>query len=137
LWCLPHCLLLDECDELVGCDTGDAKITEAYDLPCKRTIHAVRPVYYSTKREGMHTQLLQSCYTGSLNLAAQNGCKSIALSALSTGVYGYPSEEPAETALAAVKGCLDADEERSAKMERVVFCSLLEKGERAYEKSIT
>jgi O-acetyl-ADP-ribose deacetylase (regulator of RNase III) len=58
----------------------------------------------------MHTQLLQSCYTTSLDLAVQNGCTSIAFSALSTGVYGYPSEEAAETAIAAVKVWLDADE---------------------------
>ena len=128
--------LLDECETLGGCDTGDAKITDAYELPCDKVIHAVGPVYSSTKRQGKHTQLLQSCYTKSLDLAAQNGCASIAFSALSTGVYGYPSEEAAETAIAAVKGWLDADEERSGKMERVVFCSFLAKDERAYEKFI-
>ena len=128
--------LLDECETLGGCDTGDARITDAYELPCDKVIHAVGPVYYSTKRKGMHTQLLQSCYTTSLDLAVQNGCTSIAFSALSTGVYGYPSEEAAETAIAAVKGWLDADEERSGKIERIVFCSFLAKDERAYEKFI-
>lgn len=128
--------LLNECETLDGCDTGDAKITDAYELPCDKVIHAVGPVYYSTKRKGMHTQLLQSCYTTSLDLAAQNGCTSIAFSALSTGVYGYPSEEAAETAIAAVKGWLNADEERSGKMERIVFCSFLAKDEKAYEKFI-
>lgn len=128
--------LLEECEELDGCDTGDAKITDAYELPCKKVIHAVGPVYGVTKRRGMHTQLLQSCYTKSLDLAAEHGCKSIAFSALSTGVYGYPSEEAAETAIAAVKGWLDADEERSNKIERIVFCSFLAKDEEAYEKFI-
>lgn len=128
--------LLEECEELDGCDTGDAKITDAYELPCDKVIHAVGPVYHSTKRQGKHTQLLQSCYTTSLDLAAQNGCTSIAFSALSTGVYGYPSEEAAETAIAAVKGWLDADEERSGKIERIVFCSFLAKDESAYEKFI-
>jgi O-acetyl-ADP-ribose deacetylase (regulator of RNase III) len=128
--------LLDECRTLNGCDTGDAKITNAYELPCDKVIHAVGPVYWTTKRKGMHSQLLQSCYTKSLDLAAQNGCTSIAFSALSTGVYGYPSGEAAETAIAAVKGWLDAHEERSAKMERIVFCSFLAKDERAYEKFI-
>lgn len=128
--------LLEECEELDGCDTGDAKITDAYELPCKKVIHAVGPVYGVTKRRGMHTQLLQSCYTKSLDLAAEHGCKSIAFSALSTGVYGYPSEEAAETAIAAVKGWLDADEERSKNIERIVFCSFLAKDEDAYEKFI-
>lgn len=128
--------LLEECEELDGCDTGDAKITDAYELPCKKVIHAVGPVYSVTKRRGMHTQLLQSCYTKSLDLAAKYGCKSIAFSALSTGVYGYPSGEAAETAISAVKGWLDADKERSGKIERIVFCSFLAKDEDAYEKFI-
>jgi O-acetyl-ADP-ribose deacetylase (regulator of RNase III) len=83
--------LLDECETLDGCDTGDAKITNAYDLPCDKVIHAVGPVYMSRKREGTHIQLLQSCYTRSLDLAVAHGCKSIAFSALSTGIYGYRS----------------------------------------------
>lgn len=128
--------LLEECETLDGCDTGDAKITDAYDLPCQKVIHAVGPVYHTTKREGTHTQLLQSCYTRSLDLAAEHDCKSIAFSALSTGIYGYPSEEAAETAIAAVKGWLDADGERSSKIERIVFCSFLVKDEKAYEKFI-
>lgn len=128
--------LLYECETLDGCDTGDAKITGAYRLPCKNVIHAVGPVYSSAKREGKHTQLLQSCYTKSLDLAVRNDCKSIAFSALSTGVYGYPSEEAAEAAISAVKAWLDADEERSGKVERIIFCSFLEKDEKAYEECI-
>lgn len=128
--------LLDECSDLDGCDTGDAKITDAYELPCKKVIHAVGPVYYSTKRKGMHTALLQSCYTKSLELAVENGCKSVAFSALSTGVYGYPSREAAETAIQAVKGWLEEDEERAGKIDRVVFCQFMEKDERAYENYI-
>ncbi|KAK3721756.1 hypothetical protein LTR37_002921 [Vermiconidia calcicola] len=128
--------LLEECAKLDGCDTGSAKITGAYRLPCKKVIHAVGPVYSRTKREGKHTRLLQSCYTTSLNLAYEGGCKSIAFSALSTGVYGYPSDEAAATAIEAVKGWLEGDEERAGKMERIVFCSFMEKDERAYEEYI-
>lgn len=128
--------LLDECSDLDGCDTGDAKITGAYRLPCKKVIHAVGPVYYSTKCKGMHTTLLQSCYTRSLDLAVESECKSIAFSALSTGVYGYPSGEAAETAIQAVKGWLEEDEERAQKMDRIVFCQFMEKDEKAYEKYI-
>ncbi|KAK5138563.1 hypothetical protein LTR08_000151 [Meristemomyces frigidus] len=125
--------LIRECETLNGCDTGDAKITDAYELPCKKVIHAVGPIYGRTKREGRHTSLLSSCYTRSLDLAVDNGCKSIAFSALSTGVYGYPSGEAAETAIAAVSGWLEEDEERTKKLERIVFCSFLAKDERAYE----
>ncbi|CZT19877.1 related to hismacro and SEC14 domain-containing proteins [Ramularia collo-cygni] len=128
--------LFDECETLEGCDTGDAKITSAYELPCKRIIHAVGPVYYSAKREGMHTTLLQSCYTRSLDLAVQNACRSIAFSALSTGIYGYPSKEACVAAIEAVKGWLEADEERAKKMDRIVFCQFMDKDQRAYEEFI-
>jgi len=128
--------LLEECRTLHGCDTGDAKITKAYCLPCEKVIHAVGPVYASAKRKGLHSRLLSSCYTRSLDLAVGNECTSIAFSALSTGVYGYPSYEAAETAIAAVKGWLEADEERAERIERVVFCSFLQKDERAYEELI-
>jgi O-acetyl-ADP-ribose deacetylase (regulator of RNase III) len=128
--------LVEECATLDGCDTGSAKITGAYRLPCKKVIHAVGPVYGPTKRLGKHTELLQGCYTTSLDLAAENECRSIAFSALSTGVYGYPSDEAAETAIGAVKGWLEVDEERASKVDKIVFCSFMEKDEKAYEKYI-
>ena len=128
--------LLRECRTLGGCETGSAKITAAYRLPCKKVIHAVGPIYSVEKARGMHTSLLQGCYTRSLQLAVDNDCKSIAFSALSTGIYGYPSGEAAETAIRAVKGWLDEDEARAAKLERIVFCQFLEKDEVAYERHI-
>ncbi|KAK5175597.1 uncharacterized protein LTR77_000736 [Saxophila tyrrhenica] len=126
--------LLDECAKLDGCDTGSAKITNAYRLPCKKVIHAVGPVYSRAKREEMHTKLLQGCYTTSLDLAAENHCKSLAFSALSTGIYGYPSQEAAEAAIGAVKGWLEADDEKARNIEKVVFCSFMEKDQKAYEE---
>lgn len=126
--------LVEECETLDGCDTGSAKITGAYELPCKKVIHAVGPVYHSTKKQGKHTSLLQGCYTTSLDLAASNDCKSIAFSALSTGVYGYPSDEAAETAIQAVKRWLEADEERAKEIDRVIFCQFMQKDVDAYDK---
>ncbi|KAL1305461.1 hypothetical protein AAFC00_002340 [Neodothiora populina] len=128
--------LYNECKTLGGCDTGDAKITGAYELPCKKVIHTVGPVYGSTKRLGTHTKLLQSCYRKSLDLAVGNGCKSIAFSALSTGVYGYPSGEAAETAIAEVREWLDEDQARASMLDRIVFCSFMDKDQKAYEKRI-
>ncbi|KAK4999396.1 hypothetical protein LTR66_001545 [Elasticomyces elasticus] len=110
------------------------QITGAYNLPCKKVIHAVGPVYSSTKRKGKHTSLLQSCYRRSLELAAENGCRSIAFSALSTGVYGYPSDEAAETAIAEVKKVMDAG--GADEIDRIVFCSFMQKDEDAYEETI-
>src|SRR3981081_2612426 len=83
--------LLEECRELDGCETGSAKITNAYNLPCKKVIHAVGPVYSPNRKRRSH-DLLAGCYTTSLKLAVENECKSIAFSALSTGGYGYPSQ---------------------------------------------
>ena len=79
--------LVKECATLHGCDTGSAKITKGYKLPAKHVIHAVGPVFrdYETSEP-----LLRGCYRTCLELAAKHGCKSIAFSAISTGVYGYP-----------------------------------------------
>lgn len=128
--------LYDECEALNGCDTGDAKITDAYELPCRKVIHTVGPIYWQTKKHGKHTSLLQSCYRRCLDLAVKNDCKSIAFAALSTGVYGYPSGEAAQSAIEEVKRWLDEDKEKAGKLERIIFCSFLEKDEKAYETYI-
>jgi O-acetyl-ADP-ribose deacetylase (regulator of RNase III) len=126
--------LFDECEGLDGCDTGDAKITNAYNLPCKKVIHAVGPVYYRTKREGIHEQLLRGCYRRSLELAEENGMTSIAFSALSTGVYGYPSDEAAHAAISEVRNFLDEGHAKS--LDKIVFCNFLEKDEVAYHEAL-
>ncbi|KAL1857177.1 hypothetical protein Plec18170_003293 [Paecilomyces lecythidis] len=129
--------LLRECRTLNGCATGDAKITGAYHLPCKKIIHAVGPVYQYEKSKGgnRHEVLLRNCYRRSLELAVENGMKSIAFSALSTGVYGYPSEEAALAAVDEVRSFLQ-ESNNLEKLDRVVFCSFLEKDEQAYERVI-
>jgi O-acetyl-ADP-ribose deacetylase (regulator of RNase III) len=125
--------LYDECETLDGCETGSAKITDGYELPCKKVVHAVGPIYW--KEGSRSAALLAGCYRTGLELAIANGCKSIAFSALSTGVYGYPSGEASEVALETVRTFLD-EEGNAEKLDRVIFCNFLQKDENAYFKNI-
>ena len=96
-----------KCNELMkeqGCDepTGQAKITPAYNLPCKYVIHTVGPIIsgYLTQED---FELLKSCYLSCLKLAEENGVDSIAFCCISTGVFGFPKREAAKIAVDTVK----------------------------------
>jgi O-acetyl-ADP-ribose deacetylase (regulator of RNase III) len=107
--------LLAECRSLGGCETGDAKITRGHRLPARFVIHAVGPVW----RGGGHgeDELLASCYRRAIELAAENGCRSIAFPAISTGVYRFPVERAATIAVGTTRAALEAH----PSVERVVF----------------
>ena len=98
--------LLEECRTLGGCPTGQAKITGAYQLPCEYVIHTVGPVWYGGRRG--EAERLAACYRNSLELARENGIRTVAFPSISTGVYGYPVEQAAKVAVAAVKAYLQA-----------------------------
>jgi O-acetyl-ADP-ribose deacetylase (regulator of RNase III) len=93
--------IMAECRKLGGCDTGDAKVTAGGNLTAKHVIHAVGPVY----RDGKHgePELLASCYRRSLEVAEENGARSVAFPAISCGVYGYPIPDAAWIAIMTVK----------------------------------
>ena len=121
--------LLAECRMLHGCETGEAKITKAYNLPCDYVIHTVGPVW----RGGRHgePELLSNCYYNSLKVAKENGIRSIAFPAISTGVYGYPLEEAAKRAIGAVADVLAADPDG---FDLVLFVMFSERDRQVYEK---
>ena len=111
--------LLRECRTLHGCDTGKAKITSAYNLPCKYIIHTVGPVWYGGRRG--EVDLLADCYRNSLQLAAEYGIRSVAFPSISTGVYGYPVENAAEVAVRTVKSFIEANPEKLNLVEWALF----------------
>ena len=90
--------LLAECRGLGGCDTGDAKITGAFNLKSKYVIHAVGPIYERNAPQVAY--LLASAYQRSLELAVTYHLRTIAFPSISTGAYGYPVAEAAAVALA-------------------------------------
>ncbi len=123
--------LLEECRTLNGCETGDAKITKGYKLPAKFVIHTVGPVYNGGKYN--EDKKLASCYRRSLEIAVQNGVKTIAFPNISTGIYGYPKQEAAEIAFNEVDQFL----KHHSNIEKVIFCVFDDENYHLYQKLIT
>ncbi len=92
--------LLEECRTLHGCETGEAKLTGAYNLPCEYVIHTVGPIWAGGKRN--ESVSLANCYRNSLALAESKGIRTIAFPSISTGVYSYPLAAAADIAVATV-----------------------------------
>ncbi len=97
--------LLDECRRLGGCDTGDARLTGAGNLPARHVIHAVGPVWNGGGAG--EPEALASCYARAIELAAAHGDARIAFPAISTGIYGYPVELAARVAIDATRSALE------------------------------
>lgn len=105
------------CSKLGGCETGSAKITSGFRLPAKYVIHAVGPVWSGGGSN--EEALLASCYRTALKLACDHRLASLAYSAISTGIYGFPADRAARIAVRTVKSELAAD---PGSIVRVVFC---------------
>jgi O-acetyl-ADP-ribose deacetylase (regulator of RNase III) len=107
--------LLAECRTLGGCRPGEAKITRGYGLPARFVIHTVGPVW----RGGAYGEAdtLANCYRNSLQVAVENGIKTIAFPAISCGAYGYPVQEATQIALKTTREFLAAE----GKIEKVIF----------------
>lgn len=123
--------LLEECRTLHGCDTGDAKLTGAYDLPCKYVIHTVGPVWGGGNRR--EAELLANCYKNSLRVALENGIRSVAFPSISTGAYRFPLEKAAQIAVSTVRVFA---EEHPDKLDLVEWILFDKRSFDAYEKAL-
>ena len=111
--------LLEECRTLHGCDTGDAKLTGAYDLPCKYVIHTVGPVWGGGNRG--EAELLANCYKNSLRVAIENGIRSVAFPSISTGAYRFPLEEAAHIAVSTIRRFAEENPDKLDIVEWILF----------------
>ena len=111
--------LLAECRMLHGCETGEAKITRAYNLPCDYVIHTVGPIWYGGNND--EDKLLASCYYNSMKIAVENGIRTIAFPSISTGVYHFPVERAAKIAVKTVCRFLQENPDRFEFLEWVLF----------------
>lgn len=122
--------LLDECRILGGCPTGEARITRGYRLSAQYVIHTVGPVWHGGGQD--EPEQLASCYRQCFALVKAKGLKSIAFSAISTGVYGYPKEEAAAIAARQTRRAL----RENMGLEKVIFCCFNSATRKAYEKAL-
>lgn len=119
------------CLKLHGCNVGEAKITDGFKLKAKHIIHTVGPQYRGRQEDAA---LLAACYKNSLNLAKEHEAHSIAFSCISTGIYGYPTEEAAKVAISAVTEWIDTNNDYNIE---VVFCCFNDRDEQFYIRLLT
>ena len=119
--------LMEFCESLNGCNTGEAKISPGFKLPVKFIIHTVGPVW----KGGDYNEdiLLASCYSNSYKLATEYNIKSIALPSISTGVYRFPAERAAKIAFQETEKFLNGNVE----IRKVIFVCFDEKTHNIYK----
>lgn len=122
--------LLAECRTLGGCKTGEAKITKGYKLPAKYVIHTPGPVWHGGSRG--EPELLRSCYRSCLELARENGCKTVDFPSISTGVYHFPLDKASQIAIKAISEYLFEHPE----IERVRMVCFDERTKDYYESAL-
>jgi len=124
--------ILEECKKIRakqgGCDTGQAVITTAGNLPSKFVVHTVGPIWSGGKRN--EEELLANAYRNSLRLAKEKGAKTIAFPNVSTGVYGFPKEKAAEIAMRVVREYID----QYSELDELIFCCFDDENFSIYSK---
>ena len=109
--------------------TGQAKITPAFDLPCRYVLHTVGPIV-SGQVTARDKELLASCYRSCLELAAENGLESVAFCCISTGEFHFPNEQAAEIAVQTVKAFL----KKQTSVKKVIFNVFKDMDKKIYER---
>jgi O-acetyl-ADP-ribose deacetylase len=122
--------LLAECRTLGGCKPGEAKLTRGYRLPARFVIHTPGPVWHGGQRG--EPKILANCYRSSLQLATENGIKTIAFPAISCGAYGYPIPDAATIAVKTARDFLETED----KIDKVIFVLWGEDIYNAYSQSL-
>ena len=122
--------LLAECRTLHGCKTGKAKITKGYRLPARYVIHTPGPIWYGG--DSGEEELLASCYRSCLELASENGCRTVDYPSISTGVYHFPLDRASRIAVGTIKAYLDEHPE----IERVRMVCFDARTEAAYAAAL-
>ncbi|KAJ4323115.1 hypothetical protein N0V84_004515 [Fusarium piperis] len=123
--------LVAESAPLGPIETGEAVITKGYNLPAQHVIHTVGPIYHEARNPD---ESLASCYRESLKLAAERGLRTVAFSAISTGIYGFPSQRAALVACKTVREFMETDE--GSNLLRVVFVTFMPKDVEAYNNAL-
>lgn len=124
--------LLAECRLLYGCKTGQAKITKGYNLPCRHIIHTVGPVWNGGGKG--EEELLASCYKSCLETAVQNGLRKLAFPSVSTGIYHFPVDLAAKTA---VKAAVDFVRSKEGAMDLILWVLFDEGTKAAYDQVLS
>jgi O-acetyl-ADP-ribose deacetylase (regulator of RNase III) len=120
--------LLEACRAIGGCPTGQACITDGFELKARRIIHTVGPIWKGGSQA--EAALLSSCYRNSLQLASGAALGSIAFPAISTGAYAYPFRDATQIAVAAVREFLETNQYPA----RVIFCCYSREHHAIYKK---
>jgi len=123
--------LLEECRFLGGCQTGEAKLTQGYNLPARYIIHTVGPIWSQHAPEKCD-ELLLNCYINSLRICIKKELQVIAFPAISTGVYGFPAERAARLVIESVADFCATHPE----IEKIIFCCFGSESKRLHEAAL-
>lgn len=120
--------LLEECRNIGGCPTGEARITKGYNLKAKYVIHTVGPIYQGSPEDPV---LLASCYENSFALVREHGLHTVAFPAISCGVYGYPVQDACKIALGKATEAI----KENPLLEKVIFVLFSKEYEDVYRSA--